>query len=491
MVSTVKPYSNLENLFPSVEEEFKWSSIRLSEVIERRTRLDASVYNIDGKHAREVIKSCKWDSVSLWSENGPVSNAVYPNRFKRIYVEKKDGIPFYLPSQIIEIYPKPEKYISDKTKVSLNAVKVSRNTLLLTRSGTIGNLTYVSKTLEDKVFSDDVIRLSFSCEEDCGYVYAFLRSKIGQTLIQTNNYGAVIQHIEPDHLTILPIPKPDYLIRSTINLKVKKSFNLRDESNALIDKAKSILIDELKLPPIEELKPKYLRSKEYLRSFTSKASKLSGRLEATYHAPIVNEILSHLKKHSQEVTTIDDNRISERVILPGRFKRIYVEEGQGVAFFGGKELLQLDPSNDKFLSLTHHGKRINEELAIDENTILISRSGTIGKIAIVPKHWSNWVASEHIIRIVPVDKSIAGYIYLWLDTEYGYELVKRFSYGAVVNEIDESHVKRIEIPILNSKKKQIEINDHILEANQKRYEAYILEQEAIRMVNELVIYTRK
>ena len=129
---------------------------------------------------------------------------------------------------------------------------------------------------------------------------------------------------------------------------------------------------------------------------------------------------------------------------------------------------------------------MKKELSLSENMILITRSGTIGKITLVPKHWDNWVASEHLIRIVPISKDIAGYLAAYLSTPYGKELVKRFTYGAVVDEIDASHVSNVAVPLLKNKEVQKQINDLILSANQKRYEAYVLEMRALNILQSEV-----
>lgn len=57
------------------------------------------------------------------------------------------------------------------------------------------------------------------------------------------------------------------------------------------------------------------------------------------------------------MTTVGDPRISREVILPGRFKRVYVDEGYGRVFIGGKQLYELDPTNKKYLSNVHHGRQ--------------------------------------------------------------------------------------------------------------------------------------
>lgn len=475
---------------PLPPEDVKWSSVSLSEILDRGTRLEASIYDIEGKHAREVLSRCKYEIVNLWSEDGLIKTASYPTRFKRIYVGR-NGIPFFLPSQLNELRPKPTKFISPKTNTDFESLKVKENEILLTRSGTVGNCTLASKTLEGKVFSDDVIRLRVKNPSDAGYIYAFFKTGIGQTLIQTNNYGAVISHIEPEHLTDIPIPNPSPIIKSTIHNLVIKSFDLRDESNGLINEAENLLINELHLPPIEQLKTKQFDKSAEYQNHVVRLSELNGRFESTYHKPLVRAIVDHISKHAAEVTEVGNARISKGVLLPGRFKRVYVEEGQGIVFFGGKELLHLNPQGEKFLSLERHGGRINDELQLQENTILITRSGTIGKVNIVPKHWEGWVANEHVIRVIPTNKKLAGYIYAWLTSDYGYELIRRFSYGAVVDEIDNNHVARVQIPLLKDQGIQDKINNLILEANRKRYEAYLLEQEAIQAVNKQVIFAEK
>ena len=77
---------------------------------------------------------------------------------------------------------------------------------------------------------------------------------------------------------------------------------------------------------------------------------------------------------------------------------------------------------------------------------------------------------------------------LAISSDYGYELIKRFTYGSVVDEIDDNHVRQIQIPILKNQDIQKQINDLALQANEKRYQAYLLEQEALKVLDEEVIY---
>ncbi len=155
------------------------------------------------------------------------------------------------------------------------------------------------------------------------------------------------------------------------------SFELRDDSNRLIDEAMTLLVHELNLPEIDVLKNQSVTDNATVGSFSVKLSELTGRVDASYHIPIVKTITDHLKKYAKKVTTLGNPDVCAEIILPGRFKRVYVEEGYGRVFIGGKQLGELDPSNKKYLSLVYHKDRIAKQLELHENMTLITCSGTI------------------------------------------------------------------------------------------------------------------
>jgi len=468
--------------------DFKWTTVNLQEVFETSYRLEAGVYGIEGRQARQDVAHSKWDIVYLSGENG-LATAYHRPRFKRIYVEKST-FPIYQPAQINELYPKPSAYISGLTQTDIDALRVEKGQILLTCSGTIGNCTYVRDTLDDLIFSHDVIRIK--PKEYSGFVYAFLKSKTGFSIINTNNYGAVVKHLEPEHLNAIPIPNPPSVIKQEIHDLVEKSFKLRDESNELLDAAQIFLKEALELPSIEVLHEQAKQFDETVGvlNYSVSLSEIYGRLDGSYYVPVVDVIEQHIAKTAREIVRVVDSRISKSVTLPGRFKRVYVEEGNGIVFFTGKHISELDPSDKKYLSLSQHTERIENELVIREGMILITSSGTLANTVLVPKHWDGWAMTHDIIRVVPVNKEISGYLYAWLSSDYARELIHRFAYGAVVQHLEKEHIMQVSVPLLRDENTQREINDTVLDANQKRIEAYNLEQEALRVLDEKVTYAR-
>ena len=259
-----------------------------------------------------------------------------------------------------------------------------------------------------------------------------------------------------------------------------------------MDETQVLLKETLQLPKVEELQK---RAEQFdktagVLNYSVPLIELIDRLDGSYYVPIVKAIKQELAKTAREVVSVGGSRISQSVILPSRFKRIYVEEDNGVAFFGGAQIAELDPSNKKYLSRSQHKRKIMDDLEIHINSILITRSGTVGKVAIVPEHWEGWIPNEHVIRIVPTNNAIAGYLCAWLSSDYAYPLITRCIYGAVVDEINAEHVAAVSIPLLHDENTQKAINDKVLEANRKRTEAYKLEQEALTVLNEKVVYAR-
>ena len=464
----------------------RWCSISTEEVRNNAYRLDASAYDLEAMEALSRVYHSPYGWVYLWGENGLVEEAYYPGRYKRIYTSEDKGEPFYLPSQLEEIYPKPSKWISAKTASLLEKDRIKESNLLISRSGTIGKCAISSRSSIGKIFSDDVIRITFRSTYDLGYVYAYLNTEEGLKLLQSNNYGAVIDHIEPEHLKNLPIPNAPEEIKRSIHDAVIASYDLRDQSNDLIDEAQRLLYKALGLPEKMDLKPKYYAPQAGFRCFTMSSNELNNRFDVSYHLPEIKEILSLISKQAAEVTTLGDPRISKEIILAGVFKRTYVNKDLGTPFLGGRDITQLAPKVDKYLSYSVHKVRIHKELEVFENYILISDRGTIGKVQIVPKHWNGWAVSQNIIKLIPISSSIAGYIYIYLQTSLGQALIKRETYGSVVDMIDDNNVASIPIPLLKDNSMQSRINDLVLQANELRYQAYLKEQEALQQMEAVL-----
>lgn len=177
-------------------------------------RFEASFHISEGKDIDKYIKEhYEWKSL------GEVcSNISRPDIFKRYYV--KNGITFLGGADIFLATPDSEKRLSKTKTENISQLAIKEGTILLPRSGTIGNVAWAHAGHAQKLASEHVIRLLPNDILRAGYVYAFLASKYGKLLIQRYIFGSVIQHVEPPHLKLIPVPIIDQKTMDDIHDKI-------------------------------------------------------------------------------------------------------------------------------------------------------------------------------------------------------------------------------------------------------------------------------
>ena len=180
--------------------------------------------------------------------------------------------------------------------------------------------------------------------------------------------------------------------------------------------------------------------------------------------------------------------VTTNIFIPPRFKRVYVDGQHGLPFLQGTHLPQFKPVDVRYLSTTAHTNL--DHLLIREGWVLVTRSGTIGRIALTSQHWDGWAASEHIVRIVPRtdDFCPGGYIYAWLSSPLGQAQFNEV-YGAVVDEITAEHVAGIRIPVPSTSEERAivsQINEQALKAMEARRRALSLDMQAVETTSALM-----
>ena len=167
------------------------------------------------------------------------------------------------------------------------------------------------------------------------------------------------------------------------------------------------------------------------------------RLDAGYYNTTTMQALRAMESSGLRMQRLGE--VTENIFIPPRFKRVYVDQAHGVPFLQGSHLVHFRPADLKYLSRSAH-KNLDRWI-IKSGWVLVTCSGTIGRVAIALQQWDGWAASQHILRIVPKDDRVpAGYIYAWLRSPFGQAQFNGI-YGAVIDEVTADHVKDILIPV--------------------------------------------
>ena len=465
---------------PEIESDELETEIGLSEVLNAGVRLEASAFAIEAHSTMTALETSGLPLIQLYGAEGLCQGAHNAFRFKRVYASPDRGVPFLSSSEIISLRPTTNRFLSRSQIRNINVLLVQKWDILISRSGTIGNISLATDSFFEMAVSEDVIRLQANDPDTAGYVAAFLRSCYGRPQLTQATYGSVIVHIELEHLKRVLIPDLHTIRRIEIGRSMCKAGELRDEANRLLDEADRLLHDRLNLPYLNTIAPDINASVET----TINVSEWKGRFEGSFHDPVAIAAEKQLRSLPVETTTVGDAKVTREVRAITKFrKRVYVEKG-GIPMLSSKQLFQIDPIDVKRLAKGAHTKDL-PEIQLEENMIAVTRSGTIGRVQIIPAYMADWTAREHATRFLAAPDMNAGYLYAWLASDYGYSLMTRHSYGSVILEVDKEMFSSVPI-LLPDRAIRDEIGNLVLKANALRDEAWRKEQTAIGKLESLI-----
>jgi type I restriction enzyme M protein len=132
-----------------------------------------------------------------------------------IVSDRRSGVePYYTPSAMLQEKSDSVKYIvisraSKKQLATIDAIRVQEGDIVISRSGTIGRVAIITEKHHNAIVSDDMIRVRTKDALVRNYLFGFLQSKFAQDQMLLNEYGAVQQHVEPQHVRDILVPWPD------------------------------------------------------------------------------------------------------------------------------------------------------------------------------------------------------------------------------------------------------------------------------------------
>ena len=444
-------------------------------------RLDATRYAAASQMAEDLINKASTTNVLL----GDVARVFCPSIAKRQYVEKNYGVAFYSFSDCLELHPSDYPFVSRMFE-DIESFRVHPQWILTPRVGTIGQIAFTDETFHEVCVSDNVLRLVVENKTTPEYVFCYLRSPIGLSQIIKNSAGTVQNLVTEDHLRKIAVPLFPKPIEEEITENIKRASDLRVAANDFLKRADDSVHDSNKLPSLNKNEEKWYDPEGKIESVIVPSSNVqhnnhSGseyRLDAHYYNPMAQLAICNIRDSKPKAVTIGE--VTARVFMCNRFKRNYVDEEYGIPFLSGKNIIQIRPTDLKYISLSETSDL--DDLKLEASWTLITRSGTIGRTCFVWKNYENYAATEHIVRIVPNEEEIdPGYLYAFLSSPYGKQQVLRFRHGSVIDEITDKQVKKVLIP-LPSETEQKTIGDLVRSAYEKRAEAIRLEDEAQKIL---------
>lgn len=401
-------------------------------------RLDASLYLSEGIQILSLLNSALVETKPL---KNVTSNIFYGNRSRRVYVSNpSNGIPFIKGADITKNDFSSLKLLSKKKTKNLESYALKEGWILITRSGSIGNMAFVNNDFIGKAASDDIIRV---CPKDipAGFLYAYLSSRFGNTLITQSKYGAVIQHIEPEHIEDIPVPIFSESKQQEIHNLIAESANMRVEANRLLEEAVAYFNDKITV------------TKENQKFFLKPVQQLSFSWASYNNNKQCDFIENQFKNDS-----ITLGEISKNIFSPPMFKHIYLNRDNGNPFLTGAELTKQNPKFYRWLS--PRGVKNIEDYKTKKGTLLLYKSGTtdggiLGNVFIADDNLDGVCLSDHVIRIEMNKLSDAYWTYAFLKSKAGIQLLLKLATGTMIPFITAERLKELSIPKQDEKYQRI------------------------------------
>jgi type I restriction enzyme S subunit len=402
-------------------------------------RLDASYHASSGHQALRGLRGAgkrtdRLDQVCL-------SNGIFiPGRFRRVYVGNPQyGVRWLSPSDMQKADLSGLGYVSRKYTPDLDILRLQKGWILLSRSGTIGNLVYVRTDMDGLIGSDDIIRIAPNPQTIFpGYLYALLSSPAMVEVIQQKTYGAVIPHIEAHHVVDLPIPRLDSSQEEEIHRLIEQAAELRVRASSAIQIARHLVEKEVGFSSF---------SKRHDHAFSVEEAKLDisspFRLDSFYYSGYCAEALKTLGKYPGKIVGAKD--VGYRIYNPPLFKRQFAESGY--PYMSGVDFYNLRPKTDRFLSKNQPDVDL---YLVRNGTVLVQSAGQRYGLITTPlmvTHVLDGVAiTSDVVRIDHKDPVENGYICSLLGSGFGRRLALRYSYGTSIPRLDVPEFSGIKIP---------------------------------------------
>lgn len=430
--------------------------VRSSWLEEGGRRLDCNPYMSGALEARDTLRKLKVRKDALHTLTSGHAGGIYNGpMFKRNYVESPEyGVPFISSGSMLlaDLSNLPLLRRKDAESSRLSYLRLRPGMTMISCSGTIGRMTYVRPDMDGVWSSQDVMKVVPDPDRiPPGYLYAFLSSRYGVPLVVSGTYGAIIQHIEPEHIADLPVPRLGADLEEEIDQLMSSAARDISESSRLNNLATQALLNDIGREDLrDDLWHQDTRALGWQDHSVSSES-----FRALNYDPRVAEIRQGIEAgpHSQLGSLCDPAQFKGKII----FTRIDADPEHGYMLLGQRNAFHLRPEGRWISRKSVAGLG----LIVPPGTTLIPSHGTLGEFElycralIVTKRTAQYAYSGDFFRCVPLEGAIeSGYLFAFMRSRLAFRILRSISIGGKQQEQHPVMMYRLPIPRLGEEKER-------------------------------------
>jgi len=153
-----------------------------------------------------------------------------------------------------------------------------------------------------------------------------------------------------------------------------------------------------------------------------------------------------IEETEHEVVELND--LCERVFRKSRFTRVYVDNPEyGHPYIAPTEVGSLKPwyrqINNKSKGFVSKKQHDINEYNVEEDWILVTCSGSVnvGSVFMATEYLSDYFLTHDMIRIVPEEDTLEGYLYAYLDSWVGRVIMLHNEFGIGIDHIEPNQIE--------------------------------------------------
>lgn len=429
----------------------KTAVINSHDLIAEGHRIDPDLHMSEGAAVRNELARLPYELIKV----GDCCERVFlGNIFSRLFVnDAQHGVPYLAASDTVLANLETGRFLSNKQAADLNYLRICKDWILVTCSGTLGNVTYTNSEFEKYIATHDLIRMVPNAKKvSKGTLFAFLASRFGYYQITQTKFGGVVKHINDGQAKEILVPVLPNEIQDKIENLIQESASLREEATLLQRTALQLLLDETGLGAITPYEYDYYGPGLMDRDVSCFTVKKSAITPTTINAFNLSERIRNLKKRISDivetrplVSCIDDKGL----FSTGSFPRVEVKPGYGIELINQRDIFD-NVVRGKFISK----RNVKTSNLVEKDEIIIAGVGTLAesetfcRCVYANEYLKGKLISGEFIRMKANNDIPSGYLFTWLSSQYGFRLIRNTQAGTKLCRPIPKLLEQIPVPIL-------------------------------------------
>lgn len=416
-------------------------------------RIDPDLHMSEGAAVRNELARLPYELIKV----GDCCERVFlGNIFSRVFVnDAQHGVPYLSASDTVLANLETGRFLSNKQASELNYLRISKDWILITCSGTLGNVTFTNSVFENYIATHDLIRMIPNSQKvSKGTLFAFLSSRFGYYQITQTKFGGVVKHINDDQAKDIFIPVLPEELQNRVENLIQESASLREVATMLQKEALQLLLDKSKLGAITPFEYDYYGPGLMARDVSCFTVKKRSITPTTINAFNLSERIRNLKKriiNTVETRPLSDCIDDKGLFSTGSFPRVEVKPGYGIELINQRDIFD-NVVHGKFISK----RNVKTSNLVEDDEIIIAGVGTLAesetfcRCVYANEYLKGKLISGEFIRMKTNQDIPSGYLYTWLSSQYGFRLIRNTQAGTKLCRPIPKLLEQIPVPILSS-----------------------------------------